>query len=196
MNPDLYTVRKINGLAGKVRKVDLMMDLITRYGHWAFVIYGLLLWFIPGKDREKRRSCCLLAFIGVCAASIVSYGIGKIWFRKRPFTKDWRIWNFTGHKANASFPSNHTMNGAVVVMALLKQHMPGSYLMTLLAGILAFSRLFAGMHYPTDLLGGITIAGMIHWLTHRPLVLGFLLPLARWCSLFSDWLISTHQRDR
>ena len=52
MNPDLYTVRKINGLAGKVRKVDLMMDLITRYGHWAFVIYGLLLWFMPGKDGE------------------------------------------------------------------------------------------------------------------------------------------------
>ena len=189
MNPDLYTVRKINGLAGKVRQFDLMMDLITRYGHWAFVIYGLLLWFMPGKNREKRRSCCILAFLGVCIASAISYGIGKIWFRNRPFTKDWRIWNFTGHKANASFPSNHTMNGAVVVLELLKMNMPGSKLMTVLAGILAFSRVFAGMHYPTDLMGGITIAGLVHCLLHRMGVAAALAPLVRWCSSLSDFVV-------
>ena len=57
MNPNLDIVRKINGLAGRVRPFDLMMDLIARYGHWAFVIYGLFLWFTPGKDREVRRRC-------------------------------------------------------------------------------------------------------------------------------------------
>ena len=40
MNADLKAAVKINSLAGKVRPFDLMMDLITRYGHWAFVIYG------------------------------------------------------------------------------------------------------------------------------------------------------------
>lgn len=138
MNPDLDVVRKINGLAGKVRPFDLMMDLIARYGHWAFVIYGLILWFSPGKDREMRRRCCILSFLGVCIASLVSFGIGKLWFRKRPFTRDYRIWNFTGHKANASFPSNHTMNGAVVVLQLLSMGMKGSKLMALMGAILAF----------------------------------------------------------
>ena len=38
MNPDLDIVRKINGLAGRVRPFDLMMDLIARYGHSAFVM--------------------------------------------------------------------------------------------------------------------------------------------------------------
>ena len=64
MNPDLDIVRKINGLAGRVRPFDLMMDLIARYGHWAFVIYGLFLWFTPGKDREVRRRCCIHSFLG------------------------------------------------------------------------------------------------------------------------------------
>lgn len=190
MNPDLYVVQKVNGVAGKYRSFDLMMDLITRYGHWAFVIYGLLLWFMPGKDREKRRTCCILAFLGVCIASLISYGIGKVWFRKRPFTKDWRIWNFTGHKANASFPSNHTMNGAVVVLSLLQQHMPGSRLMTLLAGILAFSRIFAGMHYPTDVLGGVAIAGVVHGVLHHQAVVTCVKPVVRFCSCLSDTLFS------
>lgn len=145
-----------------MRPFDLMMDLIARYGHWAFVIYGLFLWFTPGKDREVRRRCCILSFLGVCVASLISFALGKIWFRKRPFTRDYRIWNFTGHKANASFPSNHTMNGAVVVMELLSMHMKGSRLMTLMAMILAFSRLFAGVHYPSDLLGGTAVAFLVH----------------------------------
>ena len=189
MNPDLYVVEKVNGMAGKVRSFDLMMDLITRYGHWAFVIYGLLLWFAPGKDKEKRRTCCVLTFLSVCIASLISYGIGKVWFRKRPFTKDWRVWNFTGHKANASFPSNHTMNGAIVVMQLLRQNMPGSRLMTVLAGILAFSRIFAGMHYPTDLLGGVAIAGLVHTLLNGK-VAAYLAPFIRWCSWISDKVVS------
>ena len=189
MNPDLYVVEKVNGMAGKVRSFDLMMDLITRYGHWAFVIYGLLLWFAPGKDKEKRRTCCVLTFLGVCIASMISYGIGKVWFRKRPFTKDWRVWNFTGHKANASFPSNHTMNVAIVVMQLLRQNMPGSRLMTVLAGILAFSRIFAGMHYPTDLLGGVAIAGLVHTVVNSK-VATYLAPFIRWCSWVSDKVVS------
>ena len=189
MNPDLEMVRKINGLAGRSRKIDLMMDLITRYGHWAFVIYGLLLWMMPGEGKLLRRRCCILAFLGVVLCSLISYGIGKLWLRQRPFAKDWRIWNFTGHKANASFPSNHTMNGAVVAMELLKMGMPGSHLMAFLSGVLAFSRLFAGMHYPTDLLGGVTIAGLVHWCLHRPQLSSFFTALTRFASSLSDWLL-------
>lgn len=45
------------------------------------------------------------------------------------------------------------MNGCVVAMELLRHNTKGSKLMAVLAGILAFSRVFAGMHYPSDVLG-------------------------------------------
>ena len=54
------------------------------------------------------------------------------------------------------------MNGAAVVFQLIKDGMPGSWCMAVLAGIIAFSRLFAGLHYPSDLLGGTAIALFIH----------------------------------
>lgn len=188
MNPDLYIVRKVNGLTSVSRKGSLFMDLVTRYGHWAFLIYGLLLWLAPGENRKERRLCCVLAFLGVVIASLLSFAIGKVWRRKRPFARDWRIWNFTGHKANASFPSNHTMNGAIVVMELLRTHMPLAHLMAAFAGLLAFSRIFAGVHYPTDLLGGVAIAGLVHRLIHGTALAPFAGALATFGSAVSDWV--------
>lgn len=188
MNPDLYIVRKVNEATSISRKASLFMDLVTRYGHWAFVIYGLLLWLAPGGNQKNRRLCCVLAFLGVVIASLLSFAIGKVWRRRRPFERDWRIWNFTGHKANASFPSNHTMNGAVVVMELLRMHMPGAHLMAALAGLLAFSRIFAGVHYPTDLLGGVAIAGLVHRLIHGTALASLASTLAAFGSTVSDWI--------
>lgn len=126
------------------------MDLVTRYGHWAFVIYALL-WFAPGEGRKARRLCCVLSSAGVVVASLLSFAIGRVWRRRRPFACDWRIWNFTGHKANASFSQQSHDEWAIVVMELLRMHMPGAQLLAAFAGLLAFSRIFAGVHYPTDL---------------------------------------------
>lgn len=189
MDPELDVVRQINKLAGQACPVDLMMDLITRYGHWAFLIYGMLLWFAPGKNQKRRRESCVAAFLAVCLCSVISLAVGKLWHRGRPFTRDRQIWNFTGHKANASFPSNHAMNGAAVAFQLLRDRMPGCRWMACLAGLLAFSRLFAGMHYPSDILGGGAIAAAVHGVLNKPFAVTFIKKLTGALSLLSDSIL-------
>ena len=189
IDPELDVVRQINKLAGQARPVDLMMDLITRYGHWAFLIYGMLLWFSPGRNQKHRRESCVAAFLAVCLCSVISLAVGKLWHRRRPFTRDRQIWNFTGHKANASFPSNHAMNGAAVAFQLLRDRMPGCRWMACLAGLLAFSRLFAGMHYPSDILGGGAIAAAVHGVLNKPFAAAFIKKLTGALSLLSDSIL-------
>lgn len=189
MDSELDVVRRINGLAGRSRPVDLMMGLITRYGHWVFFIYGILLWITPGENRKRRRESCMSAFLAVCLCSVISLAVGKLWDRDRPFTKDRRIRNFTGHKANPSFPSNHAMNGAAVAFQLLRDRMPGGRWMACLAGLLAFSRLFAGMHYPSDILGGGAIAAVVHRILGRPFAGVFIKKLTGSLSLLSDGIL-------
>lgn len=159
---DLWLVKKINGLVGSHFGFDLCMDFIARFGHLFFVLYGLWLWFGgSGERRRQQRACALSALAGVVVCSVISFAIGKLWNRPRPFVRDGRIWNFTGHKANASFPSNHTMNSAVITLSLFQYHMPFRWGMAVLSALLAFSRVFAGIHYVTDLLGGLAIAAAV-----------------------------------
>ena len=82
------------------------------------------------------------------------------------------------------------MNGAIVVMELLRMHMPGAQLLAAFAGLLAFSRIFAGVHYPTDLLGGVAIAGLVHRLIHATPFAPALAALASFGSAVSDWVFS------
>ena len=156
---ELDLVKKWNGQAGRCLAADLALDGIARFGHLVFVAYGLWLWFGGRREEKKaRRTAALTALFGVAACSLLSWCIGRLWHRTRPFARDGGIWNFTGHKANASFPSNHTMNGAVVAAVLLRHRMPGAKRLAAMAALLGASRIFAGIHYPTDIFGGTAIA--------------------------------------
>ena len=68
-------------------------------------------------------------------------------------------------------------------------HMPGSHLLAAFAGLLAFSRIFAGVHYPTDLLGGVAIAGLVHRLIHGTALASFAGALTTFGSAVSDWIL-------
>ncbi len=165
---DLALVKWLNGKAARLFPFDVLMDLVCRFGHLVFVVYGIWLWFGgSGAARRKRRESALTALFSVLLCSCLSFLIGKVWDRPRPFTRDTAIWNFTAHKANASFPSNHTMNAAAVSLALLRAGMPGAIFLAGFSVLLAFSRLYAGIHYLTDLVGAVLIAAGVHAAVYR-----------------------------
>ena len=88
---------------------------VTRFGHGLFILYGLVEWFRPksGEEQRGRRKTLLYCLFSVLLASSVSWLIGKIWYRPRPFTRG-KGPALVKHKANASFPSNHAMNSGDV----------------------------------------------------------------------------------
>lgn len=120
------------------------------------LVAGMFLWL-----NEHKHSALLLIFATV--GGIVLNNLLKIGFsRPRPQIFEWGT-----HAASSSFPSGHAMSSVIVygtvayLAARLQRRAKTRMLTLLLAGaiILAISvsRVYLGVHYPSDILAGIMI---------------------------------------
>ncbi len=86
--------------------------------------------------------------------------MGHLFPHDRPFVENIG-YNFLHHAADDSFPSDHGTVIFTFALAFLCWHRlwSGSLLMVL-AVVIAWSRVYLGVHWPLDMLGGL-LAGMI-----------------------------------
>ena len=168
---DTDVLRIINGLSGHMKFFDIVMTIITKYGYLLYVLYGLVMWVAPGSNKQRkvtRRKSLLYAFFAVCIGSIISWICSAIWFRSRPFvTMPENIHPLIPYGESASFPSNHSALSLSVALRLLLDGLPKASWLIGWSVVIAFSRLYAGVHYPSDILGGFALAFISNYLVVR-----------------------------
>lgn len=113
----------------------------------------LLLWF---KFKGKKMLPILLGLIlSVAASDLVSYRILKPTFqRPRPPAVENEIQLRTHRYAGHSFPSNHAANNFAAASFLSYCYPASTPVFLAIASLIAFSRVYVGVHYPLDVLAG------------------------------------------
>lgn len=146
---------------------------LTHTGDW-YVVTALCVSLI--FSRSTRHTFGIpLSVTAVCGTTL--YGILKYIFqRPRP---DAALHLIT--EGGFSFPSGHSMNIMLVyglLILLLYHHNKGNHrkiiltasiLISIYIFLIGFSRIYVGVHYPTDVLGGWLLSLSILWLA-RPMV--------------------------
>ncbi len=66
-----------------------------------------------------------------------------------------------------SFPSGHTLSSFISAFVLARINRKFAVWAFLLAGIMAFTRMYLFVHFPTDILGGIALAYAIYLLLKK-----------------------------
>lgn len=118
---------------------------------------------------KKYRNVGITAFCSLGVEYIiVNLLIKNIVARPRPFVVNEALTLLGTRPGDYSFPSGHTGSVFAVSMVMLLC-MPKKYgvTATVIATVIAFSRLYNGAHYPTDVLGAFVIACAIGFLASK-----------------------------
>lgn len=135
--------------------LDQFFSLITHLGgEIALIVLALVVFWCMGKAQGLY-----LLTVG-CIGTTVNQFL-KITFRiPRPWVRDPSFTIVESARADAggySFPSGHTQNafGVFGTIATMSKRRPARFLLWLLASLIAFSRMYLGVHTPMDV--GVSI---------------------------------------
>ncbi|MBR8831116.1 MAG: phosphatase PAP2 family protein [Chlorogloea purpurea SAG 13.99] len=132
------------------------MLTITRLGdpEIVVVIVAIFLGWLVWKRYFQEAKIFILACLG---AFILNTQMKLVFGRIRP-----ELWTRLIKETSYSFPSGHALGSLVlygIIAYLLSQHYPRweklfYCLAVILIGIIGFSRLYLGVHWPTDIIAG------------------------------------------
>jgi membrane-associated phospholipid phosphatase len=145
--------------------LDRIMVAITSLGQPPLLLLNCLAWEIALLQSHRRRQATTFGIAAIGAIGL-NYWLKEIFVRTRP-----ELWDRIIHVNHYSFPSGHAMVSMVVYGFMgytLAQEFPQWRNQILAAtGILilaiGFSRLYLGVHWPTDVVVGYA-TGLV-WLT-------------------------------
>ncbi len=128
---------------------------------WFWIALSLIL-LIPKKTRKLGVTCLISLVIGTL---ITNVALKNIVARTRPYEVVPGLQLLIEKQHDFSFPSGHSCASFAVAMVLhrLSPKIWG-ILAVVLASLIAFSRLYVGVHYPSDVVAGILIGMFSAWL--------------------------------
>lgn len=134
---------------------DWFMPLITNQNNWIIPFLVLVYW-LPFRGKKRGRITLVILiitiiFIDAFAAQIIKPFIGRI----RPSHAMPEMINLLVPRGGQfSFVSNHSANAFGLSVILGYFYPNWKWKVTALAFIIAFSRVYVGVHYPADVFFG------------------------------------------
>jgi undecaprenyl-diphosphatase len=107
-----------------------------------------------------RRALGQLALAILLASTCADRALKPLFARERPFKSMADVTVIGGHPKDASFPSGHSANAFASAYVLAQATPAAAAGWWLLAASIAYSRIYLGVHYPADVLGG-AIVGLL-----------------------------------
>jgi len=136
-----------------------MVLLVNEYFVPAVLALCLLgLWFAGGcrEERERNQRLVLCAVMALLVANAVVTVSNAFYYRPRPFVTE--AVNLLFYRpTDSSFPSNPTAVGFSLALPIWLANRRVGYFALAMASLFGLSRVYVGVHFPTDILGGMVV---------------------------------------
>lgn len=151
-------LRGAHALAGE--GLDRFFVVISRLGYgWGVVPFDIALVLLLTLLRRRREAT--FAALALGGSALLNMGVKHLFARARP-----TLWESIAPELTYSFPSGHAMGSASLawVLVLLSWHTrwrwPVLLMMVPFVVLVGYSRIYLGVHYPSDILAGWAAASV------------------------------------
>ncbi len=134
---------------------DAIVPFYTNLGNdgLIWIALGVVL-LIP----KKTRKCGVMVLATLLVMLVINNIILKnLIARERPCATYPELVELVKVPTSYSFPSGHTVSAIAVSFTILSQHKKFGIVTIILALLMGLSRLYVGVHFPTDVYGGIIV---------------------------------------
>ena len=166
----------INGLVGSFPLLDRVVEwVVSDYLVPASLALTLLgLWFVGVERsvRERNQIGVLVALIAMALSSglVLLINNGALfyhgYFRPRPFV-DLDVSLLFYEPTDSSFPANTAAASFAIAAAVWGVNRRVGLALFVAAGLYGFARVYAGVHYPLDILAGAMIGVVVAFLVSK-----------------------------
>ena len=132
--------------------------IAAKYPLYAVALF-LVLYALMGD--KTQRVLVIKTVIGVAVSLTISQMIITLFPHPRPFVMGVGH-TFLEHAPTPSFPSHHMIIFTAIAMSfLLAKRLMLGVLLLALAFIVGWSRIYIGVHFPMDIIGGFCLASVV-----------------------------------
>lgn len=139
---------------------NAILDKLMLFGATDLIYLTLAIMFILGiKGRIREKKSFLLIILALPVAVLLIKIIHLFFYESRPFV----AFNFppvTPESQDASFPSRHATISAVIAFAYTYCKSKWALLFLPIMVWIDLSRIYVGVHYPLDIIGGFAVGAI------------------------------------
>ncbi|MEO8682438.1 MAG: phosphatase PAP2 family protein [Vicinamibacterales bacterium] len=142
--------------------LDGVMVFLSTIGGGGFI--WIVIGAIAAVFPARRAAAWRLILAALFTWMIVDGFIKPMVDRRRPFEVDQEIQLIDQRPLTASFPSGHAATAVAGALAGTALFPAAGWVMWPLAAAIAFTRLYLGVHWPSDVLAGALVGLLSGWL--------------------------------
>lgn len=162
MTGDRHDFNVVRDFANSTSWLHGFMEFMAKDGIVLLAVALLAGWWIGRRAQSPRQvAIAVWSALAALVALVLVQPISNAAREQRPFVNHPEVHKLIAHSADFGFPSDHAAGAGAIAVGLLFLSWRLGLITALVSLLIAFSRVYVGVHFPQDVAAGLALGAVV-----------------------------------